>query len=294
MTERKPSRNDPSAAGTSDRRGFLSTVGGMIASAALVGSDPFETLGGAASVGPVGVQLYTVRDQMKKDVASTLARVARTGYKEVEFAGYFGHSPKAIRRALTQDGLTAPSAHVGFPVLGASWDKIIADALVVGHQYLVCPWIDQKLRTVDGYKSAAELFNKAGEQAKKAGLKFGYHNHDFEFPPIDGQIPYDLLLANTDPSLVTMEMDVYWIRNGGKDPLDYFARYPGRFQMLHIKDMDSAGKMVAVGKGVIDWKAVLGKRALAGTKHIFVEHDQPTDAFASIRDSYRYLRALNV
>jgi sugar phosphate isomerase/epimerase len=257
----------------------------------IIGSDVAELKKG---VGPIGLQLYTVRDDMKKDLPGTLSRVAKTGYKEVEFAGYFDHTPKEISSLLKQDGLTAPSAHIGFPVLGAEWDKKIADAQVIGHRYLICPWIDEKLRTVDGYKQVAELFNKAGERAKSAGMQFGFHNHNYEFPPVDGRVPYDLLITETDPKLVAMEMDVYWIANAGADPLAYFKRFPGRFPLLHIKDMDASKKIVDVGKGVIDWKSVLSHRALAGTKHIFVEHDEPKDAFASIRESYRYLSSLRV
>ena len=278
-----------------NRREFLGTAGALLAFAGLNPVEAGESLATLKKgVGPVGLQLYTVRDDMKKDFAGTLARVAKTGYKEVEFAGYFDHSPQEISSLLKADGLTAPSAHVGFPVIGEAWDKIIADAQVVGHHYLICPWIDEKYRTVDGYKEVAELFNKAGEKAKSAGMKFGFHNHNYEFPLFNGRVPYDLLITETDPKLVTMEMDVYWISKAGADPLAYFKRFPGRFELLHIKDMDAAKNMVDVGKGVIDWKAVLGHRALAGTKHIFVEHDQPKDAFASIRDSYRYLSTLRV
>jgi sugar phosphate isomerase/epimerase len=274
-----------------DRREFLGTAGSAGAMLAF-GSLTDERI--AKKLGAIGLQLYTVRDEMKKDFFGTLAKVARIGYKEIEFAGYFGNDARAVRAALKLNGLVSPAAHIGFPVLGKEWDKVIEDSLTIGQHYVVCPWIDEKLRTIDGYKQVAELFNKAGEQAKKAGLQFGYHNHDFEFPPIDGQIPYDLLLKETDPKLVVMEMDVYWTKHGGKDPLAYFRKYPGRFPLLHIKDMDAQGKMVDVGKGVIPWKTILGKRSIAGTKHIFVEHDQPADPIASIRDSYRYLHSLAV
>lgn len=277
-----------------NRREFLGTLGVLLASTGLPATRRSPGLAGLTKLGPIGVQLYSVREEMKRDFSGTLLHVAQIGYKEVEFAGYFGHSPQDISSLLKQNGLTAPSAHIGFPVLGAEWDKIIADALVVGHRYLVCPWIDDKYRTLDGYKQVAELFNRAGERAKSAGIQFGYHNHMFEFTPVGGQIPYDLLIAQTDAGLVAMEMDVYWLRNGGRDPLDYFARYPGRFPLLHIKDMDAAKNIVDVGKGLIDWKTILGRRALAGTKHIFVEHDEPKDPFASIRDSYAYLQALDV
>jgi sugar phosphate isomerase/epimerase len=269
------------------RREFVGTLGGFLAASAFPRSPLIATETNKG--GPIGVQLYTVRDEMKKDVAATLARVARIGYREVEFAGYFDWKPDAVRNALRQNGLSSPSSHIGFPNLGPEWDKTIEDALKIGQQYLVCPWIDDKYRTLDGYKEVAELFNKAGEQAKKASLQFGYHNHDFEFKPIAGQTPYDLLITQTDPALVAMEMDVFWLWSGGKDPLDYFKRYPGRFPLLHIKDMDTSGKMADVGKGVIPWRDILAQKALAGTRHIFVEHDEPKDPFASITDSYRYL-----
>ena len=278
---------------TQNRREFLGSVGALLASTRLAGIRG-SGVAELTRLGPVGVQLYTVRGELKKDFGGTLSRVAQIGYKEVEFAGYFGHSPEDVSLLLKENGLSAPSAHIGFPVLGAEWDKIIADALVIGHRYLVCPSIDDKYRTVDGYKQVAELFNHAGERARSAGIQFGYHNHMYEFIAIDGQIPYDLLIAQTDPGLVVMEMDIFWLRSGGGDPLDYFGRYPGRFPMLHLKDMDAAKKMTDVGKGVIDWKTILGRRPLAGTKHIFVEHDEPKDPFASIRDSYAYLRALDV
>ncbi|HYN82643.1 MAG TPA: sugar phosphate isomerase/epimerase [Gemmatimonadaceae bacterium] len=274
------------------RRGFVGAVGGLLASSTLPAESAANTAAGK-KLSRIGLQLYTVRDEMQKNFARTLARVARIGYKEVEFAGYFGNSPRTVRNLLRQYGLTSPASHVGFPVLGKEWDKTIEDALVIGNRYVICPWIDEKQRTLDGYKQVAELFNKAGERAKSAGLQFGYHNHDFEFKKLQGRLAYDLLLEETDPKLVVMELDVFWITNGGHDALAYFTRYPGRFPLLHIKDRDAAGKMVDVGKGAIPWRAVLARRGIAGTKHIFVEHDQPGDAFAFISNSYRYLRTLD-
>jgi sugar phosphate isomerase/epimerase len=274
------------------RREFVGAVGGLLATSALPASATASVA--AKKLGRIGVQLYTVRDDMKKDFAGTLAKVAQIGYKEVEFAGYFDHSAKSVRDILRRNGLTAPAAHVGFPVLGKEWDKVIDDAHIIGHHYLICPWIDEKLRNPEGFKQIAELFNKVGERTKQAGLQFGYHNHDFEFKRIQGQLIYDWLLEHTDPKLVKMELDVYWIRTGGQDPLTYFRRYPGRFPALHIKDKAADGKMVDVGQGVIPWKTILGRRELAGVKHIFVEHDQPADAFATIRNSYHYLKSLNV
>ena len=272
---------------TIDRREFFGAVG---SAAAVIALGDLH----AKKIGRIGLQLYTVRDQMKSDFFGTLAKVARIGYKEVEFAGYFGNDARAVRAALKQNGLTSPSSHIGFPVLGPAWDKTIEDAQTLGQKYLICPWIDEKLRTLDGYKQTAELFNKAGEQTKKAGIQFGFHNHDYEFTPVDGQVPLDLLITQTDPKLVAFEMDVFWIRHGGQDPIAFFKKYPGRFPLLHIKDMDASRNMVDVGKGTIPWKTVIEKGKAQGVKHIFVEHDQPADPLASIRNSYRYLATLNV
>jgi len=233
------------------RREFVGAVGGLIASSTLC-SEGTAKEGVVKKLDRIGLELYTVRGEMKKNFGGTLARVARIGYKEVEFAGYFGYAAKTVRASLRQNGLTSPSSHIGFPVLGRDWDRTIEDALVIGQRYLICPWIEAKYRTLDGYKQVAGLFNKAGERARAAGIQFGYHNHSYEFEPIQGRLPYDLLIEETDPALVVMQMDVFWLRTGGQDPLAYFRRYPGHFHSLHIKDMDAAGKMVDVGKGVID------------------------------------------
>jgi sugar phosphate isomerase/epimerase len=242
----------------------------------------------------IGLQLYTVRDEMKKDVEGTIAKVAAAGYNEVEFAGYFGKSPADVRAILDRNGLTAPSAHIG-AIDPDKWPQALDAARVIGHRYVVVPWIPEGDRTgVDGFKKIAAHFNKAAEQARAAGLQFAYHNHDFEFVPTGGQLPYDILLADTDPKLVQMEMDLYWITKAGQDPLKYFARWPGRFPMVHVKD--SMGppdqKMADVGAGKIDWKRIFGREDQAGIKHFFVEHDQPADPFASIRASCEYLKKL--
>ena len=138
----------------------------------------------------------------------------------------------------------------------------------------------------------AELFNKVGEKCQEAGLQFGYHNHDFEFDSLDGQIPYDLLLQGTDPKLVQMELDIYWIKKAGKDPLAYFERYRGRFALCHVKDMTEAEEMVDVGEGEIDFAEIFSKSEEAGLKHYFVEHDHPEDPLKSIKTSFKYLKQL--
>ncbi|MCZ6916832.1 MAG: TIM barrel protein [Gemmatimonadetes bacterium] len=243
----------------------------------------------------IGVQLYTVRRAMAEDFEGTLARVASIGYAEVEFAGYFDREPRAISAILEANGLSAPSAHVGYDLLEDGWDRVLDDAVTVGHQYLICPSLPQNVRgSLDGYRRVADRFNRAGRQAHQAGLRFGYHNHDFEFTPIDGRIPYNMLLDETDPEYVTQQMDLFWIANAGHNPSDYFAAYPGRFSSVHVKDMDGSPDrhMVDVGQGVLDFAAWFAQRNQAGIKHFFVEHDQPFDPIASIRASYEYLRRL--
>jgi sugar phosphate isomerase/epimerase len=272
-----------------DRRSFVATT-----SAVLVGARRSWYRDHMNHIEHIGLQLYTVRDEMKKDVEGTIARVAASGYTEVEFAGYFDKTPAEIRAMLDHHGLTAPSTHIG-SIAPDDWKKALDAAHVIGHSYIVFPWIPVERRTgIDGYKKIAADFNRAAEQAKAAGLQFAYHNHDFEFAPVDGKLPYDVLLTETDPTLVQMEMDLYWITKGGQDPLTYFARWPGRFPLVHVKDSMGPpdNKMADVGAGKIDWKRIFAKEQQAGIKHFFVEHDQPADPFASIRVSCDYLKRL--
>ena len=262
----------------------------------------------------IGLQLYTVREAMKSDFDGTIAKVAATGYREVEFAGYYNHSPNEIRDLLDKDGLVAPSCHVDYTTVENKWPETIEAAKIVGHSYIICPWIDEKQRTdAGGWKRAADLFNKAGEASQKEGIQFGYHNHSFEFQPAEtlgGTLPYDFLLAETDPKLVVMEMDLCWISVAGKNPIDYFDKYPGRFPLVHVKDWvkDSTqssgykgamgqsvrynGRMADVGQGSIDWKNLFAHDGEAGIKHYFVENDDPKSAFNDIKISYNYLRDL--
>jgi sugar phosphate isomerase/epimerase len=241
----------------------------------------------------IGLQLYTVRDLMQADVGRTLEQVAAAGYHEVEFAGYFGQSPGRIRALLDAVGLGAPSSHVSLADLTRDAERTFDAAEAIGHRYLILPWLDPEQRTsLDDYRRVAADLNRAGERARGRGLRVGYHNHDFELAPLDGARPYDLLLAETRPDLVCMEMDFYWMASGGADPLVYFERHPGRFHLCHVKDMDRRGEMADVGRGRIDFRALLRRRRAAGLRHFFVEHDHPADPLASIRTSYRNLRAL--
>jgi sugar phosphate isomerase/epimerase len=231
---------------------------------------------------------------MKADLPGTLAKVAQIGYKEVEFAGYFGRSPAEIRALLRKNGLSSPSTHLGYDTLSKDWSKQLADAKSIGHQWVTIAYMPEEQRkSLDDWKRHAAEFNKAGAQAKAAGLRFAYHNHNFEITPVNGQRPLDIMLDNTDPSLVDFEMDLYWVVFGGGDPLDFFNRHPHRFPMVHVKDAGGPdNKIVDVGSGKIDFRSIFAQTDKAGIKHYFVEHDQPTDAIATIRNSYNYLHKL--
>ena len=204
-----------------DRREFIGTMGALAASAVLPACRPARA---TSRISKIGVQLYTVRSLMEKDVEGTLAAVAGAGYTEVEFAGYFDKSPAEIKAMLDRHGLVSPSVHSG-NITPDAWAKALDAAHVIGHEYIVMPWIPVELRkTLDDWKRIAADFNRLAASAKAAGLQFAYHNHDFEFPLVEGKVPYDLLLAETDPNLVKLEIDLYWITKGGQDPLTYFAR----------------------------------------------------------------------
>ncbi|MFI5207470.1 MAG: sugar phosphate isomerase/epimerase family protein [Gemmatimonadales bacterium] len=274
------------------RRDFLGAVG-----AATLGSHRlFSRLAPRASrLGSLGVQLYTVRGLMESDFEGTLRQVARIGYREVEFAGYFNHAPRDIRAMLDRFHLVSPGTHVPIEALDSGFDRMLDDAHMLGQEYVVVAWTPvERRRTLDDWRRIAELYNRAGEQAHAAGLQFAYHNHSYEFVALEGRLPYDVLLEATDPRLVRCEMDLYWITAGGQDPLAYFARYPGRFPLVHVKDMAADKRMVDVGAGVIDWRAIFARREQAGIRHYLVEHDEPADPIASIRASYAYLSRLDV
>ncbi len=264
---------------------------GLLAQGATPEDDPGGS--GGAMVRNCGVQLYTVRAEMQKSVEATLARVASIGYKEVEFAGYFGRTPRQVADALKANGLTAPSVHIALGEIAEHTGKVLDAMGVMGHRYAVVPSIEARERTsLDSYRRIADQFNALGAATKQRGIQFAYHNHDFEFASIDGGVPYDVLLSRCDRALVMFEMDLYWINKAGRNPLDYFARHQGRFPLVHVKDMQRDGTMTEVGAGTLPFAKYVSKGPLAGIAHYFVEHDNPTDAFASIAASYKALSAL--
>jgi sugar phosphate isomerase/epimerase len=244
----------------------------------------------------IGLQLYTVRKDMEKDFEGTIAKVAAIGFKEVEFAGYFNRSPQQVKSVLSANGLKSPSAHAVLKVLTDNLEKTVEDSAAIGHRYLICSYLfPQERKSLDDYKRYVDVFNRAGEVCKKAGIQFGYHNHDFEFVPMDGVMPYDLILEKCDSSLVKMELDLYWIAKAKQDPLKYFAAHPGRFALFHVKDMDNTPRQyfTEVGRGVIDFKRIFAQGKKAGVKHYFVEQDDcPGPPLESARASFDYLKKL--
>ena len=245
------------------------------------------------SLDRIGVQLYTVRTLMEKDFEGTLGAIAEIGYHDVEFYRYFGREPRQVRDLLERLGLETPAAHFSWQALNENPDAVIETALAVGHRYVILPSIPREDRSsISRYRNLAAHCNKVGKACSSAGLQFAYHNHDFEFRPIDGQVPFDVLLNETDPDHVEFEIDLFWIIKAGRDPLDYFQAHPGRFTLCHVKDMAEGETMADVGSGRIDFAAIFARSQQAGLKYYFVEHDEPPDPLASIASSFNHLKTL--
>ena len=247
----------------------------------------------AKKLSKIGLQLYTVRRDLEKDFDGTLRKIAALGISEVEFAGYFDQKPKAIKKLLNELKITAPSAHISTETLRRDLPKAIEDAKIVGHQFLVLGYLpEEERKNLKDYKKLIELLNKSGEECRKSGLLFAYHNHDFEFKKTENVIPYDLILAETDAEKVKMELDLYWITKAGYNPVSYFEKHPKRFPLVHVKDMDDTPKkfFTEVGRGTIDFKKILAKADVAGIKHYFIEQDEtPAEPLESVRISLKYL-----
>jgi sugar phosphate isomerase/epimerase len=246
------------------------------------------------SYSDAGLQLYTVHGLLARDYEGTLARIAQLGYRQVEFAGVYPAAPRQTLAMLKRHGLAAPSGHASYEELERDLDGALRTANELEQRFIVCPSVDKHRRgSLDDWKRIGQSFNRLGGQARRAGLVFAYHNHDFEFPLLDGQVPYDVLLAETDPALVKLEIDLYWMARAGRDPLAYFQKYPARFPLVHLKDMARNGAITELGQGVIDFRRILAHAELAGIVQCFVEHDDPADPLRSIETSLRYLRQLD-
>ena len=248
---------------------------------------------GHRSLDRIGVQLYTVRSLLDEDFEGTLEAIAEIGFQQVEFFNYFGRQPQEVRGILDELSLETPAAHFPWQAIKENHEAVIETALAVGHRYVLLAWFPPEERsTISQYQELAALCNRVGRACTSAGLRFAYHNHDFEFQAIDGQVPFDLLLNETDPDHVEFEIDLYWIVNGGCDPLAYFEAHPGRFTLCHVKDMAEGESMADVGAGRIDFATIFAKGEQAGLRYFFVEHDEPEDPLASIEASFNYLKRL--
>lgn len=254
----------------------------------------------------IGIQLYTLKDEIAKDVKGVISKVALTGYKEVETFGltadekYFGLSVKEFGQLLKDNNLTTPSGHYTPATMlfengdGDDVKKLCDVGNTLGHEYIIIPYLEESRRsTIDQYKAIADRMNKAGEICKSYNLKLAYHNHDFEFLNIDGQRGYDIFLDSTDKDLVKMELDIYWAVRAGLDPIDLFKRQPGRFELWHIKDMDKADttKNTEIGNGTIDFKKLMQNAKLSGVKHYFLEQENNyvPNPLTSIQTSFNYI-----
>jgi sugar phosphate isomerase/epimerase len=285
------------------RRKFL-TQAGLISAGIMIAPELLS----AKPERVVGLQLYSLRDQLPKDVKGGIAKVAAAGYKNVEPFGYskqngfWGLDAKAFSALLKANGLSTASGHFGMDeyfVQGKTDDleSYIEAANITGMSYIIVPSINgEVLKSADQFKEVAEKMNKAAELCKKSGLKLGYHNHNFEWKPVDGTTFYDVLLKNTDPALVHMEMDIFWVVRAGQDPVKLFEAHPGRYALCHIKDRDKTNTNIntEIGKGSIDFKAILSNSniKLAGLKHFIIEQENyiNIDPYISITESCAYCK----
>ena len=251
---------------------------------------------------PIGLQIYTVRDDAKRDLPGVLRTISKIGYQEVElFWDLYSHPAVKLREMLADHGLRAPSGHFQYNDV----ESKLSYASALGFKYVSCPTLPREMwNSLEGYKRAAEQFNAWGEKARSVGLRFAFHNHNYEFRRFGETTGFDILVAHTDPKLVWFEIDCYWVTQAGQDPVDVLNRLGNRVRMIHIKDrkpgflpsheLDEAAKhFTEVGTGTINWKAVLAAAEKAAVEHYFVEQDSSErPPLESIAISYRNLRSL--
>lgn len=276
------------------RRDFLKSItlvsGALAASKTIAGNIPASD-----NKMKTGLQLYTLRDDVKTDLPGTLAAVSKIGYNSLEPYGFDGTfftiSPKEFRKMCNDLGMDITSTHTGITASNAS--LYAEKAAEAGLEYLVLPSFNGRPeKTLDDFKKVAHEMNQIGEITKKSGIKFGYHNHNFEFKLRDGQVPYDTLITETDPNLVSFEMDIFWVVKGGQDPLHYFKQYPGRFETWHIKDMGMDGQSCIVGNGRIKFQDLMKHSKEAGLKRFFVEQEQYSEGtpIYCVEQSFNYIQ----
>lgn len=250
--------------------------------------------GGSALAG-VGVQLYTLRAEMRRNPEATLARIATLGFDEIEWWGEFGRTPAQLRALLDQHALRSPAAHIDPRDLQPDRLSALLDrAQVMGHTTLIVAWTPPNQRSADDFKRLGALLSEAGHTSARVGIRTGYHNHDFEFAPHGGATLLDYFLAESDPAVVDLELDCYWTFKAGHDPIFGLRRYANRITHLHIKDSSGPPdhRQMDVGSGVMDWKAIIDTGIAGRVRHVYVEHDEPADAWATVSAGLGHLRAL--
>jgi sugar phosphate isomerase/epimerase len=292
----------------------------------------------ARPIAHLGVQLFTLAGMAARDFDATLKLIAESGYTEVEFFGpypfsapetiagwaplaaqmgisrnaYFGMTVQEVKARLEHYGLRAPSAHVDLPSVRTQLEALAEAAHTLGHRYIVIPAArSEPLDSLDDYRRLAAEFNAIGARADALGLRFGYHNHGYENALIDGRVPYEVLIEETDPALVTMELDLFWWIAGGGDPATVLTSYPGRFALMHIKDMSAIVRfegrgqtpqewmalfphMRDAGAGVLDLPRILTQAHQSGVEHFFLERDLAADPAQTLQVSYRALAAIDL
>ena len=299
-----------------NRRKFI-TQSASLAIGGVISNSLFANQSFSFKARPLGLQLFTFFSTIDQDVPGTLKKIKDAGYSEIESAfsrkgGYYGMSAKEFDKMLRDMGLSWKSHHVtgapfrmpagakppvdadGKPIsippmrnLRDNYREIIDELAEVKLPYLVCA--STPIDTKDEVKVSTDVLNITAEAAKKSGITLAYHNHDKEFKTVEGIIPYDYFLSQTSAKVVKMELDLAWCLKGGADPVELFKKHPGRFPLWHVKDIDKDGKIQPVGKGILDFKPIFEAGKKAGVKHIFVEHDFPADAVASITESASYI-----
>jgi sugar phosphate isomerase/epimerase len=241
----------------------------------------------------VALELYTVRDETARDFAGTLRRVAALGYPAVEFAGYGDLDAGEMRALLDETGLRAAATHVGLAALDADVDREIAYCLAIGCSHLVLPWLPPEQRSPESFAALAPRLNEFGRRCHASDIRFGYHNHDFEFVVQDGATLLERLLDSTAPDLVGLELDVYWAAYAGSDPIALLKNYAGRVPVVHLKDMSADRRFTEVGDGTLDIQAICTAAVNNGAEWLVVEHDAPTlPSLDSAKRSLENLRRL--
>ncbi len=293
-----------------NRRSFLKTSAAATAGISLAGLPLISCAGKVtADTKKYGLQLYTVRNDVAKNLTGTLEYVAKAGYSQIELYGFdgttfFGKSPKEFKAMFDGLKLTSPSGHYNFGGVLQSgnldfWKKVLEAGNIMGNEYATIPWLDANQRGNDTLPKLVELVNKAAELTKAAGMKLAYHNHDFEFKKMDnGKTFLQTLLDGTDPSMVDFELDIYWSSFMNENAVDWFNKYPGRFTMWHVKDLttNKEGKKEStqVGDGTIDFASIFKHKKHAGLKYAFVEQEAYTmPEEECIKKSIAYMKKQN-